>query len=312
MGVPQGSVLGPLLFLLFINDLCNLSIHSNISLFADDTCIYFSGNNICDIVNKVQSDINTIYKWFCTNHLSVNADKSFAIVVGSRQKLAHIPTPYPVLTINGTTLRYNSTAEYLGMTIDATLTWNEHVDSVTSKIKPKLGALARLSKILPQPQLHTIYMTTIQPCIDYGLIIWGHHSQFNLNVVQKFQNRAARLVTRNFDYSTPSSQIIASLNWQTVSQRLFYFTNLFMFKCIHGLTPNSFDFLTVRRSEFHNYNTRHSYKLQLPKVRTDLFRKSFSFQGPNLWNSLPDNFYNITDLVQFKNSLKQYSLSLPQ
>ena len=75
-------------------------------------------------------------------------------------------------------------------------------------------------------------MTTIQQYIDYGLIIWGHRSQQNLNVIQKFQNRAARLVTRNFDKTIRSSEMFSTLKWQSVSQRLFYLTNIFMFKCM--------------------------------------------------------------------------------
>ena len=78
-------------------------------------------------------------------------------------------------------------------------------------------------------------MTTIQPFIDYGLIIWGHCSQQNLKVIQKFQNRAARLVTRNFDKTIRSSEIISTLKWQSLSQRLIYLTNIFMIKCINKI-----------------------------------------------------------------------------
>ena len=310
IGVPQGSVLGPLLFLLFVNDICKSPLYSQISLFADDTCLYHSGPSIESIIPKIQTDVSRVLKWFSDNKLTVNSEKSFAIVVGSRQKLTSLPFPYPPVTFGETVLKYETVAQYLGVTIDSCLTWKEHINSLTSKIKPKLGALARLSKCLPQAELDTIYKTTIQPYIDYGIIIWGHHSQCNLNMVQKFQNRAARLVTRNFDYLTSSSEIIKSLKWLTVVQRLFYLTNLFMFKCKNGSAPGSFDMITTQRSDIHDYTTRHSAQLQLPLVRTENVRKSFSFQGPLLWNSLPAYFHSINNLNEFKHSLKNYSLTI--
>ena len=256
-------------FLLFVNDICKSPLYSQISLFADDTCLYHSGPSIESIIPKIQTDVSRVLKWFSDNKLTVNSEKSFAIVVGSRQKLTSLPFPYPPVTFGETVLKYETVAQYLGVTIDSCLTWKEHINSLTSKIKPKLGALARLSKCLPQAELDSIYKTTIQPYIDYGIIIWGHHSQCNLNMVQKFQNRAARLVTRNFDYLTSSSEIIKSLKWLTVVQRLFYLTNLFVFKCKNGSAPGSFDTITTQRSDIHDYTTRHSAQLQLPLVRTE-------------------------------------------
>ena len=307
-GVPQGSVLGPLLFLLFINDLCKLPLYSEIALFADDTCIYLSGPNIDSIITRLQSDLDTISNWFLRNKLTINTQKSFAVVIGTGQKLSNIVKPFPSLFLNKATLEYHSSAKYLGITIDSTLSWKEHIVDISTKIKPKLGALTRLSKILPLSQLSTIYMTTIQPYIDYGLIIWGHRSQQNLNVIQKFQNRAARLVTRNFDKTIRSSEIISTLKWHSVSQRLFYLTNIFMFKCINNIASEYFnEYFTLRYSIYPG--TRNFDKLQLPQVRTETAHNSFHFQGPTLWNSLPSHIRSISDLQTFKNLLKTYSLN---
>ena len=215
-------VLGALLFLLFVNDICKSPLYSQISLFADDTCLYHSGPTSEIIIPKIQTGVNRVLKWFSGYNLTVNSDKSFAIVVGSRQKLASLPFPYPPVTFGKIVLKYETIAQYLGVTIDSCLTWKEHINSLTSKIKPKLGALALLSKCLPRAELDSIYKTTIQPYIDYGIIIWGQHSQCNLNMVQKFQNRAARLVTRNFDYLTSSSEIIKSLKWLTLPETLLF------------------------------------------------------------------------------------------
>ena len=92
-------------------------------------------------------------------------------MVDSRQKLASLPLPYPLLTFGKMVLKYETVAQYLDVTIGSCLTWKEHINSLTSKIKPKLGALARLSKCLPRAELDSIYKTTIQPYIDYGIII---------------------------------------------------------------------------------------------------------------------------------------------
>ena len=149
-------------------------------------------------------------------------------------------------------------------------------------------------------------MTTVQPYIDYGLIIWGHRSQQNLNVIQKFQNRAARLVTRNFDKTIRSSEIISTLKWQSVSQRLFYLTYIFMFKCINNIASEYFnEYFTHRYSIYPG--TRNFDKLQLPQVHTETAHNSFHFQGPTLWNSLPSHIRSISDLQTFTYSLNYKS-----
>ena len=113
--------------------------------------------------------------------------------------------------------------KYLGVLLDRHLSWDAHTDDVCKRLRPRVGTLARACKILPAHLLHIIYITLVQSTIDYALSVWGNTSQRNLNKIQKFQNRCARLITGNYDQSFQSTDIVMSLGWQTVQQRKEYF-----------------------------------------------------------------------------------------
>ena len=116
-------------------------------------------------------------------------------------------------------------SDFLGVTIDNSLSWKQHVNILSSSLGRRVGILARLRHILPQHCLGTIYNNTIQTLIDYGLSVWGHSSAYNINLIQRYQNRAARLVSSNFNYDKSSLNIVQSLKWLNVKERCIYFTN---------------------------------------------------------------------------------------
>ena len=130
-------------------------------------------------------------------------------------------------------------ADYLGVKIEQTFSWDYQVSAVCSKLSRKVGLLSRIRKSTPNDILLKIYNTSIQPLIDYALTIWGNTSLSNLSQVQRIQNYAARIITNQFDYiNVRGIDLVKSLGWMSVKQRYEYFYLLLMFKCIHGLAPN--------------------------------------------------------------------------
>ena len=135
------------------------------------------------------------------------------------------------------------------MHLDDNLSWKHHIDELCAKLRPKLGILLGLSHILPCHLLNIIYNTTIQPHIDYGLPLWGHTYTSYIARIQRYQNRAARLVAKKYSFDIPSYAIVKSLKWLNVSRRTRYLTCIFMHKIYYGQCPNYLLHITDTRSD---------------------------------------------------------------
>ena len=305
-GIPQGSILGPLLFLLYLNDLPKFIY--NCSLYADDTMIQRSGTNIDSICNDIQNDVNKISQWFEFNKLTLNVEKSCIMLVGSKPNIANISTNDIKIYLNGALLNVLDKHTYLGLTIDSSLTWDDYINNLCRRLSSRVGLLQRLSNVLPIHYMNQLYTSFVQSLIDYCLTVYGQTSTTNLNKIQRFQNRAARICTANFDFTIPSSDIIKQLGWQCISQRIEYLTAILMYKCIHGDAPVYMSNYITYVNEVHHIRTRQSCSnyLHVPSVRTRSMQKSFQYYGPSLWNSLPNSVRNAPSLAKFKLLMKTY------
>ena len=168
-----------------------------------------------DLLEKVSS-------WFNVNRLIVNPSKSNFITISTRHRVSNLQNIS--IYLNNQKLQQCSSTSLLGVHIDENLTFYQHIQSLNSKISSKIGLLHRLRQILPQQSLNTIYLTTVQSLFDYCITVWGPSSKTNITSLQKLQNRCARAVTGIFDYNISVSNLITSLGWMTIYQRLIYFT----------------------------------------------------------------------------------------
>ena len=306
-GVPQGSVLGPCLFLLFINYLTSVVKYSAINIYADDTLIYVSDSDIVTAARKLQYDIDSIVNWFRKNKLTLSVEKTFTMFVGSRKRLQSISV-FPQLTIHDKVLENKESAKYLGIIIDRHLSWNDQISDICQRLRPKIGIFGRLRHFLPFNALINVYKAIIQSTIDYGLSIWGSTNQSNTDMVQKLQNRCIRLLTGCFDYDVRSQEILANLNLMNVKQRLKYFTGLLVFKCLNSYLPYYMSDNIMLLNVGHSYNTRNDHLLYVPPSRTNFGQRSFSSTGPTLWNSIPNTVKCATNFDKFKRNLKRFLL----
>ena len=162
-GVPQGTILGPLLFLLCINDLPNcLSNNCQSRMYADDTHLTYAGFSADNIQTCLNDDLVNVSNWLIANKLMLNMSKTEFMLIGSRQRLCTLTVP-PRPSINGSPIEHVTTAKSLGVLIDDNLTWRSHIDKLTKKIASGIGAIKRIRHLVPYGNLHSIYQALVQP-----------------------------------------------------------------------------------------------------------------------------------------------------
>jgi len=300
-GVPQGSIIGPLLFLIYINDLPNCLGTASAKMFADDTSISTSAGSLAELEPMINSELHNLNCWLRANKLSLNIAKTEFMVIGSRQKLLTEGDYDIVANIENTKIKRVDHTKSLGLIIDDRLSWSKHIHEICKKIASAIGALKRLRPFVTQAVAILVYKALILPHFDYCSAVWDGLSGHLSDKIQKLQNRAARAIMRA-NYDTSSSVLLEELCWDTLSVRRKKQKVTLMFKSIHELAPQYLqDLFTLRHT---NYNLRNSdIKLALPKPRTNYLKRSFSYSGAKLWNDLPQSIRSISSLGQFKREI---------
>ena len=170
-GVPQGSILGPLLFLLYINDLPQCLQKTTPGLYADDTEIYASSHNVNDLIDNINYDLNIVAQWMENNKLQIHPEKSKCMFITSPYKIKNIPQGIPILINNVPVPRLNC-YKCLGVTLDEKLYWEHHIDMIIKKVNAGIAVIKRMKTCVPQEFLQTVYNALIQPYFDYCCQLW--------------------------------------------------------------------------------------------------------------------------------------------
>ena len=298
-GIPQGSCLGPLLFILYVNDFEQCLKKCTPNMYADDTSVTCSGEDIYDLCNDLKAEIENITEWLRQNKLSLNTAKTEYMVVGHKRQTNQIPGLLEV-NVNGEPIKRAQQVKYLGIMVDENLTWNEQYKNLKGKIKNALSSLRRLNNILPQSKLDQVYKALLESHLRYSDELWGNLSNTKLDHLQRLQNRARTLIE--------GSRLKDGwrCNWLSVSNLIKFDRAVMIYKIINGLCPDSLQGRLVTRSQISNYSTRNYLDLDIPRQNLEFSKKSFFYCGAKAWNEIPLQIRMSSTTTTFKKKLKEY------
>ena len=305
-GVPQGSILGPLLFILYINDLPGCFNHCEVNMYADDTAFYFAHQDMDEVSDALNQDLSKVYKWLCANKLSLHVGKTNTLLICNHQKRNFLPRTELQVNLNENIISQNDHLSYLGVHIDSSINFNTHIDMLVKKVNKAIGALKYCSAFVNVETRKTLYNSLVLPHFDYCATIWSNVSSRHIIRLQRLQNRAMRYILK----APPRSHIedlLHKLKWMSIRQRMFYLRMILMWRIVHSQVP---DYLTndlkFSRNE-HNYETSHatSNKLNIPRGH----RLSIFTGGAREWNSLPEDIRQITNIDTFKKHCIRFTIT---
>lgn len=301
-GIPQGSILGPLLFLIYINNIQSIGLTGHVTLYADDTCLFYFGHSIETVINNAQTDLNILSKWLQCNLLTINVSKTAYMIFSAKNK--KIPS-YPPLTINNEPLHKSTQERYLGLILDCRLTWKPHIDHIRGKISPLIGLVRKISKCVPRYVRNLIYNSLVRPYLEYLIQIWGNAAKSNLKDLQITQNKIIKVLF-NYHRLTSTQIIYNNTKIFNINQLHIYHTCILIQKILTNTTHTQITF----KKKTHKYFTRNKNKLELPMPRTNYGKNNIRFGGAKLHNNLPNDVKTSKSLKVFKRRLKQYILEM--
>ena len=295
IGVPQGSILGPLFFLIFSNDL-PASLQSNIDSYADDTTITASGKSVEEVEQLLQNDCSSISRWMKSNSLKLNADKTHLITIGTQRKLFSLDRPFEV-HMDGILLETTKSEALLGCIIQGNMKWHGQVNALTKKLQKRLNALSQLRYCCPYPLLKSLSEGIFGSILAYCLPVYGGLDKSQLHDIQVLQTKAARIVC-NAPPRAKRSEMFKKLGWMTVNQLVAFHSLVLIQKIRITKEP---EYLS-RYLTLDNRNGR----IIVPNQMLTICMKSFCLRGPVQWNLLPQDLRLESRLNLFKKRVQNW------
>ena len=290
-GVPQGSALGPLLFLIYINDLPDSVEHSTTRLFADDCLLYRHIRSDQDCTN-LQEDLDRLQEWESKWKMEFHPSKCQILRVTNKRK--QVTGQY---NIHGHDLEVVSSAKYLGLHIDCKLNFNSHVDTTVKKANSVTGFLRRNFKHCSRHIKQATYFTYVRPVVEYAATAWDPHTQRNINKIEMVQRRCARYVTGDFNQTSSVTAMLNNLQWHSLQDRRLHSRLAMMYRIRFNLVDIAWQsYLSERTSATRGHGSR----LQTFRCSNQAYASSFFPRTCKDWNSLQEDPASSSSLDAFR------------
>ena len=301
-GVPQGSILGPLLFLLYINDMPQSVLSSSIALFADDVKCFHSVNSIGDCL-ELQRDLDLLSEWSTKWKLNFNVKKCMVLSVTRRWNKVNFS-----YLLNGTILQTVDSFKDLGVTISHDLSWSSQVSSLVSKCNQTMGMVKRAIGFKTSPSLSCkLYQSLVRSKLEYASCVWSPYHHKDIKLIESIQRSATRYILHYPD-NMSYNQRCSALNLLPLSFRREIADAVYLFKYIHE--PRNYaisrNFVSFVPSNTRLRSASHGRLLKQPFSRTVTFENSYFNRVVHIWNSLPRHIRDCSDLNVFKHAVNQF------
>jgi hypothetical protein len=301
-GVPQGSVLGPLLFLIYINDLPNVCNRLFPVLFADDSNMFISGKNVEELIAIMNTELAAIVEWLHTNRLSINIKKCHFMFFSPHDVLHDSNVKISDVNIDEV---YHT--KFLGVTIDNKLSWKNHITYIKSKISKGLGILYRARRFLDNKSLKTLYYSFIYPYLVYCIELWGFTFKTYLEPLYLIQKKIVRIITCS-EYLANTDLLFKGLEILSVYKLSIFRVCIFLYKYKNNQVPRIFTNYFLRNADIHSYSTRESSHMRNILPRTEQVKRSFKYNAVNIYNGFVKIAKYDAKPSQFKRTIKHHLL----
>jgi len=301
-GVPQGSKLGPLLFLIYVNDLPHVLKKCRIHMFADDTLIYCMGKNGDAIVENLNFEMLEVKKWLDGNKLSLNAEKTKCMVIGTRGQREEMKERKVYVDIN-TTVQWVDDFQYLGVIVDERLRFTRHVDYVVKKMAKKIGIIRKLKGVLSTKAKEILFKCIVVPHIRYCSTVLFGCNVGDMERLQKVLNIGMRIVL-NRDRRSSTEEMRKELEMLEVNKQVVKDVLVWIFKMEKDLLPSYLQKFTRKGSDVHVYNTRRAGDFYRGIRNKKLSMRSMFFEGVRIFNRLPAEVKGLESVSQFKEGVE--------
>jgi Reverse transcriptase (RNA-dependent DNA polymerase) len=299
-GVPQGSILGPLLFSIYTRKLPTIFKYLKCYMFADDTqlLISYKIDEVDDIIMKINDELQLLQIWCENMHLKLNPKKCTHLIIGSKSNLLKLENKsLPEIKIFDNIIPREKNIRNLGLNFDENMSWDIHINNIIKSCFLTLKQFYHYKNFFSKNVKIILINSLILPKFDYCDVVFIHINENLKNKLQKMQNRCIRFIynRKKFDHI---SSCYKELNWLKLDKRRELHLGCLIYKIKQNKTPVYLYNMLSESSNIHNYNTR--TKCSLPSVNNDYGKKMFKFFGPQFWNSIPQTIRDENNFYKFK------------
>ena len=297
MGVPQGSILGPLLFIVYINDLSNVTDDAKFYFFADDTAITVKSSSLIDLQDKINQLMPKVTEWFNSNRLSLNTSKS-NFQMYSKMHIEHF-----VIKLNGSNILRQKQVKYLGVVVEENLKFETHIANISSTISRNIGVMGRAKPFLSSRELLLLYNSLVLPYLNYCAVVWGTNYPSRLEKLIKLQKRAIRIIDHK-PFLFPTSNLFAKYKILKFPDLVKEQSIMILLSYINETLPEPI----AQMFRIHNpVNTRATRHFQVPYSASNYRSFTLSYSAPKNWNTIIGHIYrDLASVPKNKFTLKKH------